>query len=241
MAYHHSLDGSIEFKKPISPSAAITLLHTLASYFNWTEAQLLDPAEACDQTVVLFQKDGQVLGIELHTEGEVIDAFPQVVEQFAAALMDIAKPDYLDLRSYRSGATESGSELIWYGLPSEVANAEREHHVRLALQHLQYGGAKPLQIVAVDTFIRRGLPDIQPGQGLHLGLRFWQELTTTFGCLDELTQDFGADTLANLFYLYAAINNNNYVEFNKNKSRVTEIIERLPSNSIWRGFIRFVD
>jgi hypothetical protein len=240
MAFHHSLDGSIEFKTPVTPSVAISLLRPLAEYFKWTDSQLLSPTEPCDQTIILYQKDGQVLGIELHTEGEVIDDFPTVVEKFASSLAGLAKPDYLDLRNHTNGTANNPSELIWYGSPEEVANVERERHVRLSLQHLQYSGAKPNQIASVGQFIRAGASKIEPVTTQQMGQLFWQELTTTFGCLHDVTRQFGAGTLASLFYLYAAINNNRFVEHRFGESQLLEVVSQMPSFSIWQGYIQTV-
>jgi hypothetical protein len=70
--------------------------------------------------------------------------------------------------------------------------------------------------------------------------RFVEELLASVETLGGIAEEHGADGLAFLFYLQAAILNGSFVEADQAKAGPLELVKTLPSAGDWMKHIQFV-
>lgn len=68
--------------------------------------------------------------------------------------------------------------------------------------------------------------------------RFMAELLDSVESLTAVAEEHGPRTLADLFYLHAAIGSGGFVDFYPGESRLVEMVEGLPSAAEWLQFIK---
>lgn len=68
---------------------------------------------------------------------------------------------------------------------------------------------------------------------------YWGELQNQFESLTDVAEEHGGRTLADLFYLHAAILSGGFIDvFEGDATAVVELVEQMPSAAKWLTFIR---
>lgn len=127
MGYDHSLNAAVYFKPAVKIVDALSSLTPLSDYFGWTLADLLENHLDNENSVQITADDGVITHLSIYTCGEVGHSFSDLVQAFAEKLSAIATPSSIELRDHDTGDLENAIQLIWYGDPDEVVQAQRVH------------------------------------------------------------------------------------------------------------------
>lgn len=155
MGYDHTLDATIQLKESVSRAIAFSILKPLANYFNWTEDQVVNKGESCNESIVLYWEQNQVIGFEIHTTGEVIAEFDLHVEQLVENLAAHALPGYIELRNYDTPELAFSVKLVWYGPPEDVDRLMASKAQKEALDLLKRSGLPEHAISEIKHVVRR--------------------------------------------------------------------------------------
>lgn len=78
----------------------------------------------------------------------------------------------------------------------------------------------------------------QKAERFDLGRQFMSELLDSVETLTGVGDEYGVQTLADLMYLHVAILADGFIDVYPHRSGVTQVIQSLPSASIWKQFVQ---
>lgn len=153
MAFNHSMNAEITFKRPITDVQLQTALKPLAEYFDWSVADTTKDVEASGEDKLEIFRDvaGGITGLELYTCGDVVCHFANLVEATADALSAIAMPGHFELRDHNTGDLENAISRYWYGQEPELSAAKQRHAWREAADLLRGSGVPEPTLQAMEA------------------------------------------------------------------------------------------